>query len=197
MPQENAVSQYSGYTKLWTRWLESNCSQLWTWRAVIGRWICILIRRLRSRRVKGHGSSIMPCGLATPHRRLSGYRSRLKWPHLPVMSPVPGWRDRYWPQVPRAPTQNAESLQRFREARLKLNTEMCQHFRKEIRYLGHVVSPEGITTDLEKLRAVREWPTSKNKQKIRSFLGLYAYYRRFIFSFTDITKPLTKFTEEK
>jgi hypothetical protein len=50
-------------------------------------------------------------------------------------------------------------FQRFREARLKLNPEKCQLFRREVRYLGYIVSPEGISTDPEKLNAVQEWPT--------------------------------------
>jgi hypothetical protein len=54
------------------------------------------------------------------------------------------------------------------------------------------VSPEGITTDPEKLKAVREWPTPKNKHEVRSFLGLCAYYRQFTSSFTNIAKPLSK-----
>jgi hypothetical protein len=88
-------------------------------------------------------------------------------------------------------------FQLFREARLKLNPEKCQLLQKEVRYLGHIVSPEGITTDPEKLKAVREWPTPRNKHEIRSFLGLCTYYRRFISGFANITKPLTKLMEQK
>jgi hypothetical protein len=88
-------------------------------------------------------------------------------------------------------------LQRFREARLKLNPEKCQLFRREVRYLGRIVSPEGISTNPEKLKAVQEWPTSKNKRDTRSFLGLCTYYRRFISGFADIAKPLTKLTDHK
>jgi hypothetical protein len=88
-------------------------------------------------------------------------------------------------------------FQQFREARLKLNPAKCQLLRKEVRYLGHTVSSEGITTDPEKLKVVREWPTPKNKHEIRSFLGLCTYYRRFILGFANIVKPLSKLTEQK
>jgi hypothetical protein len=55
---------------------------------------------------------------------------------------------------------------------------------------------EEITTNPEKLKAIREWPTPKNKHKIRSFLGLCTYYRKFTSSFVNIAKSLTKLTEE-
>jgi hypothetical protein len=45
-------------------------------------------------------------------------------------------------------------FQRFREARLQLNPEKCQLLQKKVRYLEHIVSPEGITADPEKLKAV-------------------------------------------
>jgi hypothetical protein len=88
-------------------------------------------------------------------------------------------------------------FQRHREAHLKLNSEKCQLFRKEARYLGHIVSPEGVTTDPEKLKAVKCWPPPLDKHQLRSFLGLCTYYRRFIPGFSNIAKPLTQLTEEK
>jgi hypothetical protein len=59
------------------------------------------------------------------------------------------------------------------------------------------VSPEEMTTDPEKLKAIREWPTPKNKHEIRSFLGLCRYYKQFIFDFANNAKPMAKLTEEK
>jgi hypothetical protein len=68
-------------------------------------------------------------------------------------------------------------FQRLRETNLKLNPEKCQLFRREVRYLGHIVSALGVTTDPEKLEAVKSWPRPNDKQ-LRSSLGLCTYYRR-------------------
>jgi hypothetical protein len=51
----------------------------------------------------------------------------------------------------------------FREARLKLNLEKCQLFQKEVWYLRHTVSLNGVTTDPKMLKAIWEWLTPKNK----------------------------------
>jgi hypothetical protein len=68
---------------------------------------------------------------------------------------------------------------------------------KDVRYLGHIVLPERITTDPEKLKAVWKWPTLKNNHEIRSFLGHCMHYRRYISGLANIAKPLTKLKEEK
>jgi hypothetical protein len=86
-------------------------------------------------------------------------------------------------------------FQRLRGAHL--NPEKCRLFHKEVRYLGHIVSPQGVTMDPEKLEAVRCWPQPKDKHQLRSFLGLCTYYRRFIAGFAEISKSLTQLTEER
>jgi hypothetical protein len=46
--------------------------------------------------------------------------------------------------------------------------------------LGHIISEEGIAVDLEKIETIKGWTTPKNVTKVRSFMGLAGYYRRFI-----------------
>jgi hypothetical protein len=57
--------------------------------------------------------------------------------------------------------------------------------------LGHIISEEGIAVDPEKIEAIKEWPTPKNVTKVRSFMGLVGYYRRFIEGFSKISHPIT------
>lgn len=61
-------------------------------------------------------------------------------------------------------------FQHFREAHLKLKPENFQRFLKEVRYLGHIISLDRVTTESEKLKTVWDWSSPKNKYEIRSFL---------------------------
>jgi hypothetical protein len=78
-----------------------------------------------------------------------------------------------------------------------LNPDKCQLFWKEVRYLGHTVSPSGVTKDPEKLEAVKSWPRPNDRHQLRSFLGLCTYERRFIAGFADIPKLLIRLSEGK
>ena len=61
---------------------------------------------------------------------------------------------------------------------------------------GHVASELGIAVDLSKVSAVREWVHPTTSMKVRSFMGLAVYYRRFIREFSKIAGPLTNLTRK-
>jgi len=68
-------------------------------------------------------------------------------------------------------------FQRIRDAKLKLKPSKCSFLRREVLFLGFVVSAAGIKTQSEKVRFVVEWPTPSNLHEVRSFLELCSYYR--------------------
>jgi len=61
-----------------------------------------------------------------------------------------------------------------------LKPSKCYLVRREVEYLGYVISDQEVATDPKKVKAVQEFPTPTNLQQLRLFLGLASYYRRFI-----------------
>ena len=61
-----------------------------------------------------------------------------------------------------------------------------------MKFLGHVVSQEGISVDPAKIEAILQWEQPRNVKKIRSFLRLVSYYRRFVENFSRIAALLTR-----
>ena len=87
-------------------------------------------------------------------------------------------------------------LSKLRDAGLKLKPSKCSLLQKQVSFLGHVVSGEGIRTDVEKGRVVADWPVPVNLREVRSFVGLCSYYRRFVKDFATISSPLHALTRK-
>ena len=90
-----------------------------------------------------------------------------------------------------------EVLKRLRQAGLKLKPKKCELIQKEVKYLGHVVSADGVATDPVKVEAVRQWCAPKNLKEVQAFLGTAGYYRQFIPGYATIAKPLTQLTRKE
>ncbi|GKA19721.1 putative reverse transcriptase domain-containing protein, partial [Tanacetum coccineum] len=65
-----------------------------------------------------------------------------------------------------------------------------------VKFLGHVINSKGIHVDPAKIKSVKDWALPKTPTKIRQFLGLAGYYRRFIEGFSKIARPMTKLTQK-
>ncbi|KAL6417636.1 hypothetical protein ACFW04_012606 [Cataglyphis niger] len=87
--------------------------------------------------------------------------------------------------------------ERLRQANLKLQPDKCEFLRKEVGYLGHIISDQGVKPDPAKIRAVKEFPTPRNAKNIKQFLGLAGYYRRFIPNFSKTARPLTNLLKKE
>ena len=83
-------------------------------------------------------------------------------------------------------------LQTLREKKLYAKLSKGNFWLKEISFLGHIVSIEGIRVDPVKIEVVVNWKPPRSVTEVRSFLGLAGYYRRFVKGFSVIASSLTK-----
>ena len=81
-------------------------------------------------------------------------------------------------------------FERLREAGLTLKPKKCFFAQIRVIYLGHVISREGVSPDPEKTSKVRDFPIPTDTTRVRQFLGLASYYRRFVSGFAAIAGPL-------
>ena len=91
----------------------------------------------------------------------------------------------------------AQVFDELRVHKLYLNMKKSEFFLKEIHYLGHIISKDGIRMDPEKLKIIQEWPQPRNLHELRSFIGMCSYYRHFIAKFSVIAGPLHDLTKKK
>ena len=86
-------------------------------------------------------------------------------------------------------------LDRIKRAGLRLKPSKCHLFQKEILYLGHRITRDGVATDPGKIDAVRKWAVPRTVQEVQRFLGLVGYYRKFVSNSAATAKPLYRLTE--
>jgi hypothetical protein len=83
-------------------------------------------------------------------------------------------------------------LQRLLEHQLYTKFSKCKFWIKEVPFLDHVVSLEGIAVDPSKVKEVLDWKPPTSVSEVESFLGLAGYYRRFILNFSKVAKSITE-----
>ncbi|MCP3661980.1 MAG: DDE-type integrase/transposase/recombinase, partial [Gammaproteobacteria bacterium] len=85
---------------------------------------------------------------------------------------------------------------RVRKAKLKLKLKKCKFGCKQIDFLGHVISSDGIATDALKVDKVKNARAPGTVKEVQSFLGLAGYYRQFVKGYSKIARPLTLLLHE-
>lgn len=86
-------------------------------------------------------------------------------------------------------------LERIRSINLKLNRDKCKIIMSEIKYIGHVLSGEGLKPDQDKIKAIVEMPKPQDKAALMRFLGMVLYLAKFVPNLSEISAPLRKLLE--
>ena len=89
-----------------------------------------------------------------------------------------------------------EVLRRLRKHGLFARADKCAFHRDTVEYLGFILSPNGLSMDQAKVKAIQDWPEPRKIKDIQSFLGFANFYRRFIPHYSDIVILLTRLTRK-
>ncbi|GJW07890.1 putative reverse transcriptase domain-containing protein [Tanacetum coccineum] len=87
-------------------------------------------------------------------------------------------------------------LKLLKKEKLYAKFSKCEFWILKVQFLGHVIDSQGIHVDPAKIESIKDWESPKTPTKIRQFLGLAGYYRRFIEGFSKIAKSMTKLTQK-
>jgi hypothetical protein len=77
---------------------------------------------------------------------------------------------------------------------LKLHPSKCKFYCDRVEYLGHMIYPGRLGVVASKVEIVMSIPRPRDVSRLRAFLGLYNYYRKFVKTFSAMAKPLTMLT---
>ena len=87
-------------------------------------------------------------------------------------------------------------LETLRKEQLYAKLSKCEFWLREVSFLGHIISEEGIRVDPKKIEVIIEWKPQRNVMEVCSFLGLAGYYRRFVKGFSMIAAPMTRLLQK-
>ena len=84
----------------------------------------------------------------------------------------------------------------LRQADLTANAKKCQVGLTETNYLGHTIGRGCVKPQQRKIEKIRDWPRPVTRKQVKSFMGLMAYYQKFINNFSTIASPLYDLTSK-
>ena len=89
-----------------------------------------------------------------------------------------------------------ELFTRLKKANFFLKLRKCEFLMKDMEYLGHMISEDGVRPSKEKVQAVLNMPVPKNDKSVKRFLGLGSFYRKYILHFAQRTTNMRKLVKK-
>lgn len=140
---------------------------------------------------------VMPFGVTNAPAIFMDYMNRIFHPYLDKLVVVFIDDILIYSRDPKEHVEHLQIvLQILKENQLFAKLSKCEFWLEEVKFLGHVISKEGIVVDPVKVEVVLQWERPKTITEIRRFLGLAGYYRKFIEGFSKIALPLTQLTRK-
>ena len=87
-------------------------------------------------------------------------------------------------------------LQRCAKLGIKLNSKKCQFKVPEVKFLGHVISADGLKPDPEKIKAIVNMPAPEDREAVERLKGMVAYLSRFLPKLSSVMQPLLQLTRK-
>ena len=78
---------------------------------------------------------------------------------------------------------------------LRVDIDKCEFNTTKVKYLGMIVTTNGIEMDTEKVETIQKWEPPSSVKDVQAFLGFANFYRRFIPGFSAKVKPLNELTK--
>ena len=89
-----------------------------------------------------------------------------------------------------------EVLRQLCKAGLYTRADKCEFHSERVKYLGYVLSLEGLFMAEDNVQTICDWPELRKVKDVQSFLGFTNFYCRFIYNYSDIVVPLTQLTHK-
>lgn len=90
-------------------------------------------------------------------------------------------------------------LQALKRHGVKLKPEKCELFRKEVQYVGRLLSADGVKVDSKDIEAVQALQHKRPQTvgEVRQLLGFLSFYRTYVQAFSRLAKPLYNLKQNK
>ena len=115
-----------------------------------------------------------------------------RWPSWQLHYSLPGWHPDLFRRWNLTRTTCPRCPRWLRQHSLFAQEDKCLFHTTSVKYLGYMLSPEGLTMADNKVKCIQDWPEPRKVHDIQSFLSFANFYQRFVDGYSAITVPLTR-----